>query len=744
MPTYRVGVRLNLKASGYTTSLAGAGARTQRFGGVVNRTAGRATAALRGVAGAAAGVGSALTRTAGAARRVGTASRRMADAFGASIGSVRRRVDGLIGRMRALRAAGRQAGGSLGGGIGRLAGAAGGVYGAVRVVTGESALDQRYTDLAVKAGLSRAEQADLQRRVEAAAQAAQIQRGKLLDAAAKEYELSGDIGPILEDLPATARVLRIDPGTSGADLGAVRAQFKNFDLDTPELRERAMFQGLQAAMTGALSFADLARSGGEAMAAQTEIFGNRDWESFLVASQQVMTGFMKAEPTMTAYTAFLKILSLEREELTKLIGQVEAGANPIDVAKRLVASVGGDIANLKGTPFGTQETLGALAGLVGRKGQALGAQVEPAIAVSREELWANLEPVWQRQAETPAAAIEVAQDLAQRDTGGVLMRLWRPATTALVRHLPKIELGIVGLAAAYGAVRLVGAAGRGIRWWRGGSGGAPGVGGGPAGAGLSTVATMRVGTLIVSSMPGGGAGGSRTILGPDGRPVRSAPGSGGSAAGGRGGSPTRGRGGLVGRLGGLSRRMPYLGLALGGIGVGTELMQGNLRGAAQQSGGVAGGWGGAVAGAAAGAALGSFVPLIGTTIGATIGGLIGALSGNVIGDAVSGEILNAFGEVDADETRRSVRGRTRQRELDERDVPPAVELRPASRGVVNVHNEFPDHSRVEITVQAADDPHATGEAVADAVASRAERRRRQRERRIRDTVMDDLPPDAAF
>ena len=186
MATYRVGVSLSLRAGGYTTSLTGASAQTRRFGGVVDRTAGRATRAFRNVAVAGDTLGGALRRTAGVARAVGTAARRMADTMGSAIGRTQRRVNGLIGRFRELRRAGHATGSGVTGGIGRLAAAAGGVYGVTRVVTGEAELSRTYTDLAVKAKLDADQQADMQRRVEQAAEVARIPRRKLLESVYKE------------------------------------------------------------------------------------------------------------------------------------------------------------------------------------------------------------------------------------------------------------------------------------------------------------------------------------------------------------------------------------------------------------------------------------------------------------------------------------------------------------------------------------------------------------------------------
>ena len=654
---YRVGVSLALRAAGYTTQMSGAASQTQRFGGLVERTAGRSSRALRSVSGAAEGVRGVLQRTAGAARGVGTATRRMADTMGGALRSARRRVDGLIQRFRELRLAGRTAGAGVAGGVGRLAAAAGGAYGVSRVVSGEAELSRKYTDLAVKAGLDEAQREDMRRRIERAAEQARIPRQKLLDAVFKEYELSGDLEPALADLLPTARVLAIDPATAGTDLGAVRAQFGSFGLDDAATRERAMLQMVLASAAGALSVADLARSAGEAMAAQTEVFGNRDWESFLVAAQRGMTGFQKAEVTMTALTAFAKRMSLERPELEKLIGPVDPATTSVtEIAQRLMAAARGDVSNLKGTPFGTEETVGILAGLTGAKGQEVGANVVAGITGSMEELVARTQDTWRRQTEEPAAQMELGRDLAQRDVGNQLLGIWRPATQAIVSHLPQIEVAAMGLLAAFGVGKLAGWARGGYLWARGR--GRAGAGGGAlAGAAASTVATMRVGTLIVSSMPGGAGGGA--ILGPDGRPARRPGGTAARTGGGRG---------LLQRTAGLSRGLPLAAAGIGAIDVGANLLAGDGRGAAQSAAGAVGSFAATAGLAKAGAMLGTLIaPGIGTAVGGLLGAAAGGLGGYWFGHKVAGYAIEAAA-IGEDETaeeraqpRRSVRRRGRRR-----------------------------------------------------------------------------------
>ncbi|BCG66385.1 tail length tape-measure protein [Staphylococcus phage vB_SsapH-Golestan101-M] len=88
-------------------------------------------------------------------------------------------------------------------------------------------------------------------------------------------------------------------------------------------------------------------------------------------------------------------------------------------------------------------------------------------------------------------------------------------------------------------------------------------------------------------------------------------------------SKTLGKGsgmlGKLGKVGKFGKGIPLVGGALSALGIGSSLMQGDMKGA---SGGV-----GATAGATIGGTLGSIVPGIGTAIGATAGGLLGGKTG---------------------------------------------------------------------------------------------------------------------
>ena len=186
---------------------------------------------------------------------------------------------------------------------------------------------------------------------------------------------------------------------------------------------------------------------------------------------------------------------------------------------------------------------------------------------------------------------------------------------------------------------------RGRRGRGGGGLGAPGL-----------VRTMRVTTLIAGRTVGSGIGGRGGGRG-RGAAQRAAGGGGFLArAGGR-------AGGLLQRAGGVLRRVPWLGVALGGAGIAASLSQGDRTGAAAQAGGVAGGIGGAALGGIVGGALGSFVPVLGTSIGAGIGSVLGGWFGSEFGAAETASALERSAGMDAESRdQRRVEARRRWRE----------------------------------------------------------------------------------
>ena len=223
---------------------------------------------------------------------------------------------------------------------------------------------------------------------------------------------------------------------------------------------------------------------------------------------------------------------------------------------------------------------------------------------------------------------------------GPLSKVMSAAQTAVPAAIAAGEIGFgayivgKGLGGLYRGVRSVlgrFGVGRGVA-------GAAGAAGGLGGA-MGSVATMRVGVMYVGSvMPGGLGGrecggpgalvpvgrgatpGARQVLSlPPGTGVRGVLGRFGARLGQFG--PLGRAGSAIGQYG---RSVPYvgagLGAAVGAVGVGSALWQGDRRLAAGRAGGVLGGLGGA----AAGAALGSLIlPVVGTAIGGLFGYYLG-------------------------------------------------------------------------------------------------------------------------
>ena len=757
MPMFRVGVMLRLRGSGYTTGMQAAAAQTTRFGGVLDRTAGRATTGLRRVASAAGGVRSALQRTAGATRTVGAAARRMADTMGAAVRRVRGRVNSLITRMGVLGTASRTAGGGLGGGLGRLAGAAGGGYLVMQAVRGEAAIEQRYTNLAVSADLDKGGEADMRRRIEAAALASGVSASKLLAASQAEYTLTGEIAPILEDLEVTGKFIRTaGPDVQAADVGKMRAAFVSFEeWGDAEGRQRFLNQTIASGWSGSIEAADLARSATEAIAAQTEVFGNRSGADFLIAAQRAQKGYGKADPTMTALATFARVATIKRQDIEQLIGSTE-GLGLHEVAEKLVAATG-SIEALSQTKLFEQENIAAIAGITGQAGTAVGRAVEDTIRQPDAELTQTVDAAWRRQAETTAALLEVAKERAQQEAAGWIGAPMRFAVQQVTAHQSKLMSAGVLAAAGYGTYRLARGARSLFGRVRGG-----GAGGGLAGAGLSTVATMRVGTLIVSSMPGAGGrpgaarraarGAAATGAATTGAAATGAAATGAAATGAaatgmfrRAGGMFRRQGALLravaGKTKGVVRGAAPIALTLGGIEVASSLAAGDREGAVESAAGTGGALAGTAAGAAAGAAIGSVVPIVGTAIGGLIGGLAGGGLGYWGGSSAADWAMGDDDEGAAGQA--TAAGQA----PDAGDLTPFHIAHYFGRGAGQDPATVTIDDSVHVTIQPrtdGSDPAGLAREVADEVERRQVRTRQARHQRLRASVVDDTAVDPAF
>lgn len=135
-----------------------------------------------------------------------------------------------------------------------------------------------------------------------------------------------------------------------------------------------------------------------------------------------------------------------------------------------------------------------------------------------------------------------------------------------------------------------------------------------------------------------GSGSGTTILGPDGKPIKSTP------------KPSPKPKSRWSKLGSFVKRIPLLGtaLVLGSGALDIAYAPDDKKGAAVGStaGSLAGMWAGTKLGGAAGAAIGSVIPGAGTAAGAAIGGLAGGIGGMIGGDKLGqklGDMIDTNG-----------------------------------------------------------------------------------------------------
>ena len=835
MPNYRVGVSLDLRGN-YGKGLTGAAAQTDRFRGVVARTAGSATGDLRRTSAAAVGVGDAVGRTArrstsglqriagasgsaagamdrvaGASRRVGTAARRMADTTSAALGRTRRQVNNLIGRFRVLeRTTGRAGGGALAGGIGRLAGYAGGGFAVARAGQQAAAMDTLVLRLSRESKRSTEDITGLRDRAYEIGADRGVHASELMQAVVAAQG-AGGVRIEGEDLESLAVIMQ-RAGVGGAEAGNIWARIDELPGET---RENVATLAMQAD-AGELQFRDVI---GQITRLVSSV---RSWatDETAVAQMGAMMNVARAgsgsiDEGSAAMDTLTREAVMRAEQIRKVFGVDVLSAAPgregflredffsgaiMEIADSARAW-GGEARLLEA--FGA-DALRAMKSLLTEEGAKKGRE-----SLAIRGGWLELEA----DADVIAEGIE-ARGIAmvQKLEGQLTSLITGPMqSTFTLMQAYQTEL-MVGAAGAVAAMNLLSR----YRLRR-----AMTEGFAARTAATSTVATMRVGTLIVGSMPGGvPRTAPGTILGPDGKPVprgQSAPPKGSS--GGHGVRPGR-----PGRLAGWSRTLgragrgiPYAGAGIAALSLLPAVASGDTRSVVQSTAGLAGSLGLAKLGAAIGTAI---APGIGTAIGGLAGSLIGWFAGDQAAAKLDPDTWRPRVDVELDENGRpkqSVRGRVRERGLvartagverepgkedvdtedvdgqprsvrgrvrrndlvartagverepDEEDVDTEdVDGQPRSvrgrvrRNELSVRGTVPelqparatydhsDHSDRRstvnitpgaITVQAAEDPEATAEAVADRVMEITERERGRRDRRIRDAALEDPDPD---
>ena len=702
MPNYRVGVSLDLRGN-YGAGLTGAASQTERFRGVVSRAAGGAAAALRRTAGAAAGVGDvvgrtarrstsglqrvtgaagnaagALERTAGAARRVGTASRTMADTVGSAMGRARGKVNDLIGRFRALERTSRNAGGVMSGaggvmsgGVGRLAGYAGGGFAIARAGQSAASMDTliRRLQVETQGGRSLEELRDLRDHAYEIGADRGVHATELMEAVSTAQG-EGGVQIDKEDMEALAIIMQ-RAGVGGAEAAKVWARVSMLPGET---RENVATLAMQAD-NGELTFREMISQITRMVAAV------RTWGTDETAVRQMgammnvaRAGSGSVDEAGEAMSTLTREALARAEEIKKGFGINVLSTVPgregflrpdflqavMQIAAQAGSRHGGGEAKIIEV-FGA-DSLKAMKTLLTQEGMD---KAKANFEIQGE--WSGVRAGADQVAEgIEARGIAMTQKLEGRFTS-LITGPMQSAFTLMQAHQTELMVGGAGLLAAFNLrsrYRLRRTVTEGFRAQT---------------AATSTVATMRVGTLIVSSMPGGaGTGGRGPILGPDGKPAQK------SGAGGRRttGVPAAGSsGGVVGRTAGRASRftgwartagrgIPYAGAGIAALSLVPALASGNTRNVVQSTAGLAGGWGGMLGGAKMGGFLGAFAGPFGAAIGGAIGGLIGGGAGWW----AAGKAVNALDpdtwrprvdvELDAEgRPTQSVRGRVRHQNM---------------------------------------------------------------------------------
>ena len=704
MPTYRVGVLLTASGGSFQRGMRAAAGTTRKTQSALQRAGGSATAfghrtdeagrraqsALQRASGSVRGLGSALQRTSNQARQTGSA-------IDAAAGRSDRKVRGLIQRFRDLGRAIRESGagaqgGAGGGGIGggaisRAVALAGGGYALTRAAGQELALDDRFNRLGVDTGKDDTEVQEIRRHIESGAGRAGIPVSELLASVEEYVGRTGDLQTAMANLETTAQAIQ-RLGAAGVDIGAMSAQLRKGGIRGGDEFREAILAIVESEREGALKGRDLARTAAEAMSLMFAIPGQQGLPAlrdFLVLAQMGMVGTGDPNKSMTALRSVLSA-GQDPEKLKKMKQLGVYGASrrsPLPVVRELVASTGGDMTKLGGIYELEGRAIPAM--FTTEEGTDVGRRVEEGMRNVDE---GRFEAETERLADQATAKMNVARDRAQslfsRAFGGVM----QDVVTQVTAHQDAIMTG--ALAALGGRALWRGGRGGLDAWrrWRGGGESDGATGGRGRGGGLGApglVRTMHVTTLIAGRTVGGGRGG---VMGGGG-----VGGGGGAAqrAGGGGGARARtaGRAGqLLQRAGGVARRVPVLGLALGGLSIAGALSENDNEGAAVRAGGVAGGIAGGAGGAAVGGfvggALGSVVPVLGTAIGAGIGSTLGGILGSYFGaglgadDAASALERAAAMDVETrDSRRREARRQWRAAEAGEGE-PAAGEEEPAA------------------------------------------------------------------
>lgn len=491
-------------------------------------------------------------------------------------------------------------------------------------------LEERYERLGIQAGKSREEMTALRKEMFATSQQSDIRvdQGEMLSAVEKIVEKTGDLKFAQENMANIGRVMQAT-GAEGVDVGEMFADMsQKFNLKNSDDVLKAIDTLVTQGKAGAFTLQNLAAEGASVSAAYSAMgrTGPKAVQEMGALLQISRMGSGSAAEAASSMESVLEDITSNYEDIEKLGVQVfdeEALARgekkfrsiPV-ILKEIMDATDGDITQYSQV-FGDEamRTLKILASEQGKVGlnnflsingdgtavlqdSARAARTANAAMMSLKTAWMSFAD---ENLSEPIADLADAINSIEPDTLNDVLT----GATALAGTLGAVWAGRKIYKTGKSVVDFV----RGPK--RGGGANVPGL---PSG---------EVSNVYVTNMPSGGFGGEmeggRTRR--RGRPrTRSMPGR------------------TLGKLGGLTRKLPYIGAALGVLDIGSTLMDGSLssKEKSQQVGGTVGSMGGAMAGASLGAAVGSFIPVIGTAIGGLAGALIGGMGGDSLGSWIGG------------------------------------------------------------------------------------------------------------
>lgn len=494
-------------------------------------------------------------------------------------------------------------------------------------------LEERYERLGIQAGKTKEEMAQLRAEMFATSQQSDIRvdQGEMLSAVEKIVEKTGDLKFAQENMANIGRVMQAT-GAAGDDVGTMFADMaEKFGLKNADEVLKAIDTLVVQGDQGAFTFQNLAAEGAAVSAAYAAMgrTGPKAVREMGALLQIARMGSGSAAEAASAMESVLADITSNYEDIEKLGIQVfdeEALARGEkkfrdipSILKEIMQATNGDITEYSQL-FGDEamrlmkvladaKNIGKLDDLLSVNGDGAAVLEKSArMAQTANAAMIKLKNTWLSFADKKLA--EPIADLADA------INSLEPET------LEKALTGATALAGTLGAVwagkKAYGMGKSVVDFVRGSKG---------EGGDMPNLPTGDVMKVYVTNMPADGFGG----LGGEGDGKRRRK---------RGKARTRSMPGKsvssMSRLGGLTRKLPYVGAALGAIDIGSTLLDDSMNSREKSTaiGGTVGNMGGALAGAAAGAAMGSVVPVIGTAIGGLAGAIIGGIGGESIGEWV--------------------------------------------------------------------------------------------------------------